>query len=146
VAKNVLVYVDEPLKTYQECHRVLRNGGRVHAIESDWDFTLAEPVPEEDWKALIRAASIAFRTPTIGRQMHKVARAAGFADVTVSVVCYPDTTGQYLPMVRNLCSYARQGGALEEQKIDAILNRCEDAANSQELLILTPQFVVTATR
>ena len=40
----------------------------------------------------------------------------------------------------------RQGGALEEQKIDAVLKRCEDAVNSQQLLILTPQFVVTATR
>ena len=49
-------------------------------------------------------------------------------------------------MVRNLCTYARQGGALEEQKIDAVLKRCEDAVNSQQLLILTPQFVVTATR
>jgi ubiquinone/menaquinone biosynthesis C-methylase UbiE len=146
VAKNVFVYVDDPLETYQECHRVLRKGGRVLAIEGDWDFTLAEPVPEDDWKALIRAASVAFRTPTIGRQLHKVARAADFAEVTVSVVCHPDTTGRYLPMVRNLCTYARQGGALEEQKIDAVLKRCEDAVNSQQLLILTPQFVVTATR
>jgi SAM-dependent methyltransferase len=146
VAENVLVYVDEPLKTYQECHRVLRNGGRVLAIEGDWDFTLAEPVPEDDWKALIRAASVAFRTPAIGRQLHKVARAAGFSDVTVSVVCRPDTTGRYLPMVRNLCTYARQGGALEDQKIDAVLKRCKDAVSSQELLILAPQFVVTATR
>jgi ubiquinone/menaquinone biosynthesis C-methylase UbiE len=52
VAKNVLVYVDDPLKTYLECYRVLRQGGRVHAIEGDWDFTLAEPVPEDDWKIL----------------------------------------------------------------------------------------------
>jgi ubiquinone/menaquinone biosynthesis C-methylase UbiE len=146
VAKNVLVYVDDPLTTYQECHRVLKKGGRAHAIEGDWEFTLAEPVPEDDWKALIRAASVAFRTPTIGRQLHKIARAAGFAEVTVSVICRPDTTGRFLPMVRNLCTYARQGGALEEQKIDAVLTRCEEAVNSQELLILAPQFVVTATR
>jgi len=65
----------------------------------------------------------------------------GFTDVTISVVCRPDTTGRLLPMVRNLCAYAREGGALE---IDAVLDRCEEAAKTQKLLILNPQFVVTA--
>jgi ubiquinone/menaquinone biosynthesis C-methylase UbiE len=35
VAKNVLVYVDDPQETYQECHRVLRQGSKVHAVEGD---------------------------------------------------------------------------------------------------------------
>ena len=145
VAKNVLVYVDDPLETYQECRRVLRKGGRVHAVEGDWGLAIAEPVPDEDWKALIRAASVAFRTPTVGRRLYGYAKAAGFGDVTVSVVCRPDTTGRLLPMVRNLCTYARASGMLEEQKIDAILDRCEEAADRRHLLILNPQFVVTAS-
>jgi hypothetical protein len=48
-------------------------------------------------------------------------------------------------MVRNLCTYARASGMLEEQKIDAILDRCEEAADRGHLLILNPQFVVTAS-
>ena len=144
VAKNVLVYVDDPLETYQECRRVLRKGGRVHAVEGDWGLSIAEPVPDEDWKALIRAASIAFRTPTVGRRLYGYAKAAGFVDVTVSVLCRPDITGRLLPMVRNLCTYARDSGELEESKIDAILRRCEEAVNTQRLLVLNPQFVVTA--
>jgi hypothetical protein len=47
-------------------------------------------------------------------------------------------------MVRNLCAYARDSGELEESKIDAMLRGCEEAVNSQRLLILNPQFVVTA--
>ena len=146
VAKNVLVYVDDPLETYQECRRVLKRGGRVHAVEADWQLAFAEPVPEEDWKALIRAASIAFRTPAAGRRLYGYARAVGFTDVTVSVVCRPDTTGRLLPMVRNLCTYARNSGKLEAHKIDTALSRCEEAAASQTLLIVNPQFLVTATR
>ena len=146
VAKNVFVYVDDPLQTYQECRRVLRPGGRVHAVEGDWGLAISEPVPDEDWKALIRAASIAFRTPNAGRRLYGYAKAAGFADVTVSVVCRPDTTGRLLPLVRNLCTYARESGALEAQKICAILKQCEEAANRQMLLVLIPQFVVTARR
>ena len=70
----------------------------------------------------------------------------GFTDVTISVVCRPETTGRLLPMLRSLCTYARQGGALEDHKIDAVLRSCEEAAKAQKLLILNPQFVVTATR
>ena len=146
LAKNVLVYVDDPLKTYQECRRILKRGGRVHAVEADWNLAIAEPVPEEDWRALVRAASIAFRTPTAGRRLYGYARTAGFTDVTISVVCRPDTTGRLLPMVKNLCTYARHSGKLEQHKIDAVLNKCEEAAASRELLILNPQFLVTATR
>jgi SAM-dependent methyltransferase len=146
VAKNVMVYVDDPLETYQECHRVLRKGGRVHAVEGDWGLAMAEPLPDDDWKVLISAASVAFRTPTAGRRLYGYASAAGFRDVTVSVVCRPDTNGRLLPVVRNLCTYARASGVMEEQRINAILNRCEEAANSQTLLILIPQFLVTATR
>ena len=146
VAKNVMVYVDDPLETCRECHRVLREGGRLHAVEGDWGLAIAEPIPDEDWKALIRAASIAFRTPAVGRRLYGYARAADFVDVTISVVCRPDTTGRLLPMVRTLCTYARESGNLEEPKIEAILSRCEEAAISQELLILNPQFVVTASR
>src|SRR5262249_44719452 len=100
---------------------------------------------EEDWKAFIRSASCAFRTPVAGRQLYGYARAAGFTDVAVSVVSRPDTSGRLLPMLRSLCAYARQSGTLDDHKIDAVLRRCEEAARSQKLLILSPQFVVTAT-
>lgn len=145
VAKNVLVYVDDPIDTYRECHRILKKGGRVHAVEGDWGLSIAEPVPERDWKALIDAASIAFRTPNVGRRLFGYAKNAGFVSVDVSVVCRPDLSGRLLPMVRNLCTYARHSGELEEQKIRAILNTCEEAAICESLLILNPQFVVTAT-
>ena len=146
VAKNVFVYVDDPVETYRECRRILRKGGRAHVVEGDWGLAFAEPIPTADWKALIRAASCACRTPDAGRQLYGYAKAAGFTDVTVSVVCRPDTTGRLLPMVRNLCAYAREGEALENYEIDAVLNACEQAAKDQKLLILNPQFVVTATR
>jgi ubiquinone/menaquinone biosynthesis C-methylase UbiE len=145
VAKNVLIYVDDLLETYQECRRVLKRGGRMHAVEGDWPLTFAEPVPLEDWQAVVRAASIAFRTPDVGRRLYGYARAAGFSDVRVSVVCRPDTTGRLLPMVRNLCTYARHSNCLAEENIHAVFRRCEEAATEQRLLLFNPQFLVTAT-
>jgi ubiquinone/menaquinone biosynthesis C-methylase UbiE len=145
IAKNVFIYVDDPAETYRECHRILKPNGRVHVVEGDRGLLFAEPVPEKEWNEFIDAASIAFRTPTIGRKLYGYARAAGFETVSVSTVGALDTTGRYLPMIRNLCSYARQSNTLDEKKIDSVLKTCEEAAKAHELLIYSPQFLVTAT-
>ena len=42
--------------------------------------------------------------------------------------------------------YARQSGVLAEEKIGEVLGRCEEAVKQQMLLILNPQFLVTAMR
>jgi len=144
VAKNVLVYADDPLATYRDGYRILKKGGRFHAVEGDWDLAFAEPLGK-DWKTLIDAASIAFRTRSIGRRLYGYARAAGFSEVTASVVCRPDITGELLPMIRNLCDYARQSEKLKENKIESIFRQCEEAVKNETLLIVCPQFVVTAT-
>jgi len=86
----------------------------MHAVEGGWSLTFAEPVLLEDWQSVVGAASIAFRTPNVGRRLYGgYARAAGFSDVKVSVVCRPDTTGRLLPMVRNLCAYARESSPVD---------------------------------
>ena len=72
------------------------------------------------------------------------ARAAGFENISVSTVGTLDTSGRFLPMVRNLCSYARHSNTLDEKKINAVLKACEEAVKTQELLIYSPQFLVTA--
>ena len=137
-------YVDDPLDSINESHRILVDGGRLHVVEGDWGLLFAEPVPAELWRAFIEAAGIAFRTPMIGRKLYGLARRSGFKEVSVSTISNIDTTGRLLPMVRNLCSYARKSQRIEEKKIDEVLKTCEEAAESNELMICSPQFIVTA--
>ena len=44
ICKNVLEYVDDLGATLAEMRRVLRPGGRVHAIDSDWGMLVVEPL------------------------------------------------------------------------------------------------------
>ena len=56
VARNTLIYVDDPVATLAEFRRVLKPGGIAHAIEGDWRLTAVEPVGTTEWRAVIEAA------------------------------------------------------------------------------------------
>jgi SAM-dependent methyltransferase len=144
LAKNVLVYVEDPAGAYREFRRVLKPGGIAHAVDSDWDLAVAEPVPPELWKALLRAVRPAFRHPNIGRALFGYARAAGFGEVKVQVLARADTEGRLLPVVKGLCEQARTLGTMGSVDIERVERIVEQARGAGALLVLNPQFMVTA--
>lgn len=144
--RNTLIYVDEPSSTIEEFRRVLRHGGKVHAIEGDWPMMVAEPVPTDRWQALVSAASHACRTPDIGRKLTGYLSRLGFRDISLQVITRPDMEGRLLPMIKDMAGYARDSGVMGGEEIDAILAALERALESGTYLALAPQFVVTASR
>ncbi len=143
-ARNTIIYVAEPLETAREFRRVLRPGGLVHAIESDWTLTAVEPVPQHDWNAIIDAAGWAWPHPTIGRQLYGILKSAGFEDVRVQLMASPDTDGRLLDMIKTVAGYARESLKLSNERISSILNLVEHAVKDGTYLAISPQFVVTA--
>jgi ubiquinone/menaquinone biosynthesis C-methylase UbiE len=144
-ARNTIIYVRDPVSTFEEFRRVLRPGGIAHAIESDWNLTTVEPL-EAEWRALVAAASWAWRTPEMGRKLYGIARRAGFSQVVIQVLTKPDTEGRLLDMIRTVADYARKSGALDSERIDAMLEKAERGVIDGTYIAVTPQFLVTATR
>lgn len=144
VARNTLIYVDDPIATFREFRRCLRPGGIAHAIEGDWRLTAVEPVPTEDWRALIEAASWAWPRPEIGRTLYRFAREAGFDEITVQVLTRPDTDGRFNGMIQTVAGYAKEGGAIKPRQVDKILKTIEQAQADGTYLAVAPQFIVTA--
>ncbi|MCZ6532271.1 MAG: methyltransferase domain-containing protein [SAR324 cluster bacterium] len=144
VAKSVLVYVDDAAATFQEFRRVVKPGGRVYAINADWGATIVEPVPLDQWRTFLDAASHAFRNPLIGRQMYGIARNSGFSSVELQVVTIPDTGGRYVNHVHNMAGYAREAGRISEKEIQAVLDIVDRAIKEGTFLAVNPQFIVTA--
>lgn len=144
LARNTIIYVTDPVVTFSEFRRVLRQGGIAHAIESDWSLTAVEPVPTSEWRALIGAASWAWPRPEIGRKLYGYARQAGFDEVSIQVLTNPDTNGRLMDMIQTVAGYARSSGALETGRIDTILQMVEQGISDESYLAISPQFIVTA--
>lgn len=146
VCKNVLEYVDEPVSTLRDFRRTLRSGGLVHAMDSDWGMLVVEPIGPERLARIFEAASIAYRTPLIGRKLHGLMGEAGFAAVRVAVLTGPDTKGHAAPILLNMAKYARESQRLDPAEIDRFVEDVKSAIEEGTYLLVLPQFLVTGTR
>jgi ubiquinone/menaquinone biosynthesis C-methylase UbiE len=144
-ARNTIIYVRDPVATFQEFRRVLKPSGLAHAIESGWSFTAVEPLGAE-WQAIVEAARWAWRLPEIGRKLYGIARQARFSKVELQVLTRPDADGRLLGMIKTVAGYARESGTLSPTRIDAVLRTVERSLAEGTYLAITPQFLVTATR
>lgn len=143
ICKNVLEYVDDVEATLRDFRRVLRPGGVVHAVDSDWGLLAVEPIGPERIRELFDAASVAYRTPLIGRKLYGLLRAAGFEDVKVQILAAADTQGHFSPILFNMASYARASGRMDPAAIDALLAELRTAIEAATYLLVLPQFLVT---
>jgi len=143
ICKNVLEYVDDPAQALASFRAALRAGGIAHVIDSDWALLAIEPLGLERTSELFAAARHAYRTPQIGRQLHRLFQRAGFRDVEVKVLASPDLKGHMAPVVWNMVGYARASGQLAPAVLDAIVRDVKQAIADGEFLVLLPQFLVT---
>ncbi len=142
ICKNVLEYVPEPQSTIDEFHRILRPGGIAHATDSDWGAVMFEPARER-FAQIMEAASVAFRTPLIGRSLYGMFRRAGFSDVKVQVLAAADTNGALRGVLHNMAGYALTSGQVGKADVEAFIADVDRALNDETYFAVLPQFLVT---
>jgi ubiquinone/menaquinone biosynthesis C-methylase UbiE len=143
ISKNVFEYLADVHATLLEIRRVLRSGGRLHVIDSDWGMLAVEPLGEKPIAELFAAASLAYKTPLIGRKLYGALRTAGFHDVQVKILASADTRGHFAPIVANMASYARASGRMDPSKIERLLDQLKASIERGTYLLVLPQFLVT---
>lgn len=146
VCKNVLEYVPDVVHVLGQFFRVLKPGGRVLVMDSDWGFVLVNPWSPDEVREFFGAAAGAFREPYIGRRAPMLLQAAGFTDVDVSISAFADAEGRAMGVLRNMEHYVRDLEALPVARIDTLMARLEDAIEGGNFLFSLPQFFVSARR
>ncbi|MDW3221982.1 MAG: methyltransferase domain-containing protein [Paracoccaceae bacterium] len=145
-ARNMIMYVDDPVDTLREFHRVRRPNGLAHAIDGDWYMMVAEQVLHGTWREFVKAASHACRNSDMGRKLRRAFIEAGFQDVEVSIMTNADVDGRLLSTIRNMATYARESGAIDHQQVDQVVAQVEQTLSDGTYLVVSPQFVVTGRK
>jgi len=146
ICKNVLEYVPDLASTLAEFHRVLRVGGRVHIIDSDWGFVVVEPWSPAKVTEFFDAAAPAFKEPNIGRKLPGALRETGFTDLSLQLQPVADMSGASMILLQNMVSYVRACGLMEEERLTALLAELQTGIEKEKYLFILPQFLVTAKK
>lgn len=148
VAVQVLCYIPDVGRAMAEIARVLRKGGRLAILETDWDLCLYESMDEALTRRILDGRW-RFAHPHLPRQLHRLIREAGLmltrsdAFPIIETRYDPDSFGAGLVAIARDAA-VRNGIAAEEA--DAWALDIRSRANDGEYFFCTNRFMFVATK
>ncbi|WNO70737.1 MULTISPECIES: methyltransferase domain-containing protein [unclassified Streptomyces] len=145
--ERVFQHLDEPQKAAGEIARVLRPGGRVALLDTDWATAILHPGEPEVVKALSAAALAAAANPYAGRRLVGQLRAEGFEiDDVGSQALIQDRLETVEPLIRMLGETAVRSGLITEPQRDRLYEELTAAGEHGALHLSVTMFGVIAHR
>ncbi|MBF6338560.1 methyltransferase domain-containing protein [Nocardia abscessus] len=123
--ERVYQHLDDPAAATAEIARVLRPGGRVLLIDSDWHTAIAHPGDDDVIARLSTSMLATTPNPKSGRRLRGLLTAAGFAidDIGSEAVIWDPETIR--PLFAQMTERARSDGAITEQERDDLSTAME---------------------
>ncbi|MBV1906434.1 MAG: methyltransferase domain-containing protein [Pseudomonadales bacterium] len=144
--KNVLEYVPDALSTLQEHHRILKTGGKIQILDSDWGFVIVEPWGKNTTDDFFNAAAAAFKEPHIGRKLPALLNKAGFKNIDIKLAPFIDRKGHSLNVLTNMVSYIDTFKSKDKSEVNTLMGDIDKAIANGDYLFILPQFVITAVK
>ncbi|MEU3986071.1 methyltransferase domain-containing protein [Streptomyces sp. NPDC026672] len=145
--ERVLQHLTDPERAVAEMVRVLRPGGRVALLDTDWATTVLHPGDPDAIQALTAGALTSAANPYSGRRLVGQASAAGLVvDDRGSQALLQDHRSVAWPIIRLLGESAVRAGRLTEAGRDALYAGLAEAAERGGLHMSVTMFGVVAHR
>jgi SAM-dependent methyltransferase len=154
-AERVLQWIPELEAAVAELVRVLRPGGRMCLIDTDWR-TLAVDIPDLDAAAAVARALVKDRGPAsiAGGRLANLCRSAGLTDIVIEPATHvwtawdPDAEpapSGFFPLDQVLPQLIDAGG-LDPRHCDTFLEQVHDAARNERLFMSLTMFAVAGRK
>ncbi|GAA1365726.1 methyltransferase domain-containing protein [Streptomyces beijiangensis] len=145
--ERVLQHLAEPERAVEEFARVLRPGGRVVLLDSDWATTVLHPGDPDTVAALTSGALAAAANPYAGRKLVGQLSAAGLVvDDRGSQALLQDHASVAWPLVRMLGESAVRRGLIDAAQRDRLYEELTEAAALGALHMSVTMFGAVAHR
>ena len=145
--ERVLQHLTDPARAVAEIARVLRPGGRVALLDTDWATFVLYPTVPEIRPALAAVTQAAAATPDAGRRLASWLAAAGLTvDELGSDVLLHDSRSVTWPIVHGLGTAALGRGLITEEQRDRLYADLSAAAEQGALHLSVTMFAVVAHR
>ena len=147
---QVLLYVDDVKKALAEMVRVLKPGGRLVIVETDWDGAILNSSDADLTRRIFDAWDAAVSNPNLPRRLKPMLAAAGLSRIRVEAV--PIINTQYSDiefarsMVGNFADIACKHDVISSEQAAAWQADLQSLADRGEFFFAVNRFIVSAMK